>query len=91
MGSEIVHVPRTDMVTADDFMPVLSVAQAVERKHMLNSFVSEVLKEGEDYGKIPGGQQKPVLMKPGAEKLCSIFGLALICARVSLPTSALLC
>ena len=28
---------------------------------------------GEDYGRIPG-TQKPVLLKPGAEKLCDIYG-----------------
>lgn len=76
MGTDVIHVPQAAVVSAADFMPVLSVAQAVDRKNMLNSFVADVLKEGEDYGKIPGGQQKPVLMKPGAEKLCSIFGLA---------------
>lgn len=75
MATEIVHVPRTDVVTAEDFMPVLSVPQAVERKAQINEFIDKVLREGEDYGKIPGGQTKPVLLKPGAEKLCSIFGL----------------
>lgn len=70
-------VPRNmQIVTAEDFMPVLSVAQAIDRKKMINDFVSSVLVENEDYGKIPGGPQKPVLLKPGAEKLCSIFGLA---------------
>lgn len=76
MGTEIVHVPRADVVTAEDFMPLLTVEQAVARKNQINDFVDGVLREGEDYGKIPGGQQKPVLLKPGAEKLCSIFGLA---------------
>lgn len=57
-------------------MPVMSVAQAVERKGMINQFIGSVLKEGEDYGKIPGAGDKKVLLKPGAEKLCSIFGLS---------------
>jgi transposase-like protein len=30
--------------------------------------------EGEDYGVIPG-TKKPTLLKPGAEKICSIYGL----------------
>lgn len=76
MGSEIIHMPRTDVVRAEDFMPVFTVEQAVERKAQMNQFISKVLVDGEDYGKMPGGQQKKVLMKPGAEKLCSIFGLA---------------
>lgn len=76
MGTEIVHVPRADVVTAEEFMPLMTVDQAIARKRQINDFVDGVLNEGEDYGKIPGGNQKPVLLKPGAEKLCSIFGLA---------------
>lgn len=70
--------PR-EMVRADDFMPLLSVQQAVDRKGQINQFIGQVLKEGDDYGKMPGDQRKDakkVLLKPGAEKLCSIFGLA---------------
>lgn len=63
-------------VRAEDFMPLMRVDQAVERKGMINQFIAKVLVENEDYGKMPGGQTKKVLMKPGAEKLCSIFGLS---------------
>src|SRR5688572_15251827 len=30
--------------------------------------------EGEDYGVIPG-TKKPTLLKPGAEKICNVYGL----------------
>lgn len=77
---EIIHRPReSSIVKADDFMPLLSVDQAVARKGQINEYVGRVLKEGEDYGKMPGDTRtgaKKVLLKPGAEKLCSIFGLA---------------
>lgn len=72
---EVVRADQS-IVRAEDFMPLMSVAQAVDRKRQINQFIGGVLIEGEDYGKIPGGQQKPVLLKPGAEKLSSIFGLA---------------
>lgn len=75
MTPEIVHVPRAEVVRAEDFMPVFSIEQAVERKNMVNQFISKVLIEGEDFGTIPGASKKKVLLKPGAEKLCSIFGL----------------
>ncbi len=68
---------HAEIVRAEDFMPLMSVKQAVERKGMINQFIGQVLNEDLDYGKIAGGvQQKKVLLKPGAEKLCSIFGLA---------------
>lgn len=68
--------PRGELVTAADFMPVFSVQQAVERKKTINQFISGVMVDSEDYGKIPGASDKKVLLKPGAEKLCSIFGLS---------------
>lgn len=34
----------------------------------------ELMEDGEDYGKIPG-TDKPTLLKPGAEKLCAVYGL----------------
>ncbi len=78
--SEIIHVPQRGVtVSEDDFMPILSVQKAVERKGMMNEFINKVLKEGDDYGKMPGDSRtdaKKVLFKPGAEKLCSIFGMA---------------
>lgn len=72
----IVLAPKTQLVSVEDFMPVFTVEQAVQRKQMINQFIEGVMRENEDFGIIPGGQQKPVLLKPGAEKLCSIFGLA---------------
>jgi hypothetical protein len=66
-------------VKAEDFFPLFTVTQAVERKQIMNQFINDVLKEGEDYGYMPGDtrkEKKKVLLKPGAEKLCSIFGLA---------------
>lgn len=63
-------------VRAEDFMPVLSVQQAVQRKEMMTQFIGQVMREGEDYGKIPGAGEKKVLLKAGAEKLSSIFGLS---------------
>lgn len=74
---EIIPAPQSGLskVTAEDFMPLMTVAQAVQRKQNINDFTARVFKESEDYGVIPGTNSKPVLLKPGAEKLCSIFGL----------------
>lgn len=48
---------------------------ALTRLKELQQFVKEVMVEDEDYGVIPG-TNKPSLYKPGAEKLCEIYGLA---------------
>src|SRR5919199_346563 len=55
-------------------MPPLSVKQAVERFNTVVEFVQTILREGIDYGVIPG-TTKPTLLKPGAEKLTTFFGL----------------
>jgi hypothetical protein len=57
-------------------MPAMEVAHAVERYKLLNSFIGQVLREGTDYGKIPGAGDKATLLKPGAEKLSMFFGLS---------------
>ena len=62
-------------VEYEAFMPVLSIQQAVERFNAMVEFVRTVMREGVDYGQIPG-IDKPTLLKPGAEKLCTLFGLS---------------
>lgn len=55
-------------------MPAMSVKQAVERYSALVGFVKELMREGTDFGTVPG-TDKPTLLKPGAEKLTTFFGL----------------
>ena len=55
-------------------MPALSVTEAVQRRFAIVEFVREAMKPGVDFGCIPG-TPKPTLLKPGAEKLCTLFGL----------------
>lgn len=55
--------------------PVMSVGEAVAVFKQFNQFVSNVMHDGIDYGKIPG-TSKATLLKPGAEKLTTFFGLS---------------
>lgn len=55
-------------------MPAMSVQQAIERYQLLISFVKELMRDGIDFGAVPG-TDKPTLLKPGAEKLATFFGL----------------
>jgi hypothetical protein len=50
-----------------------SIDEARNRYNLLKRFVKSVMKEGSDYGIIPG-TDKPTLLKPGAEKLNNIYG-----------------
>jgi hypothetical protein len=57
-----------------DLLPALSIAQSVERRNQMVQFVQAIMEKGRDFGPIPG-TDKPTLLKPGAEKLCTFFGL----------------
>ena len=65
-----------DLITYEcsDFMPALSVPQAEQRFNTVVEFVKNVMRDGVDYGKVPGAD-KNTLMKAGAEKLTTLFGL----------------
>jgi hypothetical protein len=62
-------------VNQDQFMPVMAIDTAVARYQSVVGFVQKLMREGTDYGKVPGTGDKPVLLKPGAEKLATLFGL----------------
>ncbi len=74
---------KISLVTVDpdvkqlDVVPAfaLSLEQAEERIKMLQAFIKEYMVPGHDYGLIPGCK-KPSLLKPGAEKLCDIYGFS---------------
>ena len=55
--------------------PVVAIDQAVTRFQAFVEFTKRILREGVDYGKVPGTGEKPTLLKPGAEKLAAFFGL----------------
>jgi hypothetical protein len=55
-------------------MPQMTVAASTERYNVMRGFIKSVMNDGVDYGKVPG-TDKNTLLKPGAEKLCALFGL----------------
>lgn len=58
------------------YLPAMNVQIAIQRRNELVGFVQQIMKSGTDYGKIPGAGDKPTLLKPGAEKLTTFFGLS---------------
>ena len=62
-------------INAKYLAPAATLEEASERYHAFKNFVKTILVDGQDYGEIPG-VSKPTLLKPGAEKLNSFFGLS---------------
>src|ERR1035441_10752538 len=56
------------------FMPIMDIQQAVIRREMIVDATQKLMKQGVDYGGIPG-TERDVLLQPGADKLCNLFGL----------------
>lgn len=54
--------------------PAMTVAEFGSRYQEMQHLVKSNLREGVDYGIVPG-TDKPTLLKPGGEKLCTFFGL----------------
>jgi hypothetical protein len=75
--SEVLAISREEyeLIEREQFMPVLSIESAVKRFNILVEFVKTVMRKDVDFGVIPG-TDKPILLKPGAEKLCTLFGLS---------------
>lgn len=63
------------VVERSQFMPAMTIESAVERYNSVREFVSRVLRPEIDFGVIPG-TEKLTLLKPGAEKLTTFFGLS---------------
>jgi hypothetical protein len=77
MSEELTREMRDALAPVDrsQFMPAMSIELAVERYNTITEFVSRVLRRDVDYGIIPG-TDKLTLLKPGAEKLTTFFGLS---------------
>lgn len=55
-------------------MPVMDLGLAESRRSQVIGFVKSIMIQDTDFGIIPG-TTKPTLLKPGAEKLATFFGL----------------
>jgi len=53
----------------------VSLQEIENRINILQEFIKKYMIQGEDYGEIPG-ISKPTLLKPGAEKLCDVYGFS---------------
>lgn len=54
----------------------LTVTEMRDQVQLIQQVLATVMKDGTHYGKIPGAGDKPVLLKPGAEKIMATFRLS---------------
>lgn len=74
MSDTLVPTLETDYRSSLALSPMQTMAEAIHARQQLAEFISRVMVEGEDYGKIPGTERKS-LHQPGAQKLQKFFGL----------------
>lgn len=58
-----------------DNVNLQQVSATMQKISQFQTVVKNTLKEGHDYGVIPGTSSKPTLLKPGAEKILMLMGL----------------
>jgi hypothetical protein len=73
MSNEIAIVARNE--TMEQQQTSLTLAQVKDQVQRIQQIMTEVMKDGEHYGVVPGCGTKKVLLKPGAEKLGLVFRL----------------
>lgn len=78
-GTAVVHKPEQDLppqtaISAYNLPDEKQIAEYETFLKNYDAFVERMLKDGTDYGVIPG-VEKPTLLKPGAEKLEKFFFL----------------
>jgi len=57
-----------------DTVEIENIANTMQKIGQMQAVVQRTLKNGQDYGEVPG-TNKPTLLKPGGEKICMLFGL----------------
>lgn len=57
-----------------DTVEIETIANTMNKIAQMQAVVQKTLKNGQDYGEVPG-TNKPTLLKPGGEKICMLFGL----------------
>jgi len=68
---------RTEIVeaSASPQEMTLRLQDMKQKLNLVQQFFNQVMVPNQDYGVIPG-TEKPTLLKPGAEKLCELYGYA---------------
>lgn len=72
-------IMEDELMLAENSENLLSeegINQEITQFKLVQNFIKNHMKEGEDFGKIPGSP-KPSLFKAGAEKLCNLYGLSI--------------
>ena len=58
------------------FMPVMGIEQALQRRQAIVDATQKLMRPGVDFGSVSGAD-RDVLLQPGADKLCNLFGLVI--------------
>lgn len=73
-GHEIITVDM-EPAASDVLMPIVSIDAMLARYNAIGAIKDRIMRPKIHYGVIPGTGDKPTLLKPGAEALCTAFGL----------------
>lgn len=67
---------QSDSITIIEAVNLQQVQHTMQKIAQFQAVVQKTLRQGHDYGVIPGAGSKPTLLKPGAEKILMLLGLS---------------
>ena len=73
---EIMRVEQSEQTAPLMLRPMVKPDQLIGYHQELTDLIRQAMKEGKDYGKVPG-TDRPTLLKPGAERLAVAFGCSI--------------
>lgn len=76
MATALVPAGSTALAVAPRALlrPIAAASEIIEAQNAARDMVHQALKEGRDFGVIPGTGDKPTMLKPGAERVALGFG-----------------
>ena len=57
-------------------MPIMDIGLAIARRQAIVDAAQKLMHPGVDFGRV-SGTDRDVLLQPGADKLCNLFGLVI--------------
>jgi hypothetical protein len=75
LPAQVVEGQQTTALSLIDSVNLAQVSGQMQKISQFQAVVQKTLRQGHDYGVIPGTGDKPVLLKPGAEKILMLMGV----------------
>ncbi|EPS48176.1 hypothetical protein HYH70_15930 [Clostridium botulinum] len=75
MENQLEIVKNNQVTSLIDSVDIGTIQGTMQKIATFQAVIQKNLKDGHDFGVVAGAGSKPILLKPGGEKICMMFGL----------------